>query len=176
PRLVEDRARQALSGAPAAPRPAPAAARVLLGDILVPEAVLISPRRLTREEAFRELIGRLDAPDPGGALALILEREKAGSTLIGSGLAIPHARIPGLKSVRAALGVVHGGLLGAPEEEQPAQVVILFLSPLEDFRGHLAFLAAVSGLFRREGLTQELLAAADARAAVEAVRRAEGGA
>src|SRR6185295_11654665 len=61
----------------------------------------------TPEDAvIAELISTLNVPDPALAKSNILQREKAGSTVIAPGIAIPHARVTGLSGIQAALGIL----------------------------------------------------------------------
>src|SRR5689334_10966712 len=58
------------------------------------------------------------------ALTQILKREEMGSTLINSRVSVPHARIDGLKSIVAALGLHSDGLQAA---DNKINVFALFL-------------------------------------------------
>ena len=170
PRLIESRAKErhaAGSPAEASAAPALAGAKLRVSDFLSDETVLVFKQAMSKEEAFKELIGKLRLPDAAEALRLIMEREKAGSTVIGSGLAIPHARLAGLAAIQAALGVAPKGIEGG------IQVVMLFIGPAERFRDHLAFLAAVSALFRSEGLIPRIVAAGSPAEIAKRIREAE---
>jgi PTS system nitrogen regulatory IIA component len=117
-----------------------------------------------KEEILRELLKRLAVPNYAQALQLIMEREKAGPTLIGETIAIPHARLPGLKGLQIALGVVAGG---------PIRVWLLFLSPAEDAKLHLTFLASLAALFQNPRHTEELLKLDSAPAVLDYIRQSE---
>jgi two-component system sensor histidine kinase KdpD len=114
---------------------------VRVGDFLTEDRVLVLKEGLPKDEIFRSLVARLSLPNPAQALHAILEREKTGATLIGAGVMIPHARLPGLKNLQAAIGV---------SEEGPVHLWLLFVGPAEDARIHLAFLSALSALFQNE--------------------------
>lgn len=171
PKLMENRGQRPVS--PRIPE-APAGERKFrVSDFLNAETVLIVKGRKTAEEVLKDLILRLHIPDPEEALRLVVEREKAGSTLIGSGLTIPHARIPGLTGIKAALGVVPEGIVSRSGKEEAIHIVMLFLGPTEQFRDHLTFLAAVSELFSNEGLTHDLMRATNPEDALEIIRSIE---
>lgn len=100
----------------------------------------------------------------------VRNREGAGSTSFGS-VALPHARVPGLGRIVAALGVRAEGVY----DSGPAgiRVVLAFASPASATVEHLQFLAQVARLLRQEETVAELLDAADAEALLQAIRRRE---
>lgn len=91
------------------------------------------------------------------ALDAIRNREKAGSTIVGN-VALPHARVAGLKRIVASLGLNPGGVY---ESGPPAtRVVLAFASPERAAVEHLRFLAQVAQIFRADDVVPALLAAA----------------
>ena len=116
-----------------------AEAPVRVGNFLTEDRIVLLPSGLSKEEILRTLLSRLKLPNPARALQAILERENAGATLLGDGVAVPHARIPGLNGLQLAVGV--GG-------DEPVRLWFVFLSPAEDPKLHLVFLAAIAALFR----------------------------
>ena len=138
--------------------------RLRLGDFLTENRVVLLPAGLTSDQVFRELLARLSLPNSAQALQAILEREKAGATLITDGVAIPHARLPGLQGLQAALGI---------SQEGPVHVWLLFLGPAEDPKTHLAFLATVSAFFQPKSHVEELLKLKSTKEIVEYIRQSE---
>lgn len=119
-----------------------------LGDCLTESSVLRLDPGNPPEQVFRDLIGTLRLPNPGLALQMVLEREKGGGTDIGSGVRIPHARLPGLPMIKAALGF---------SPEGSTRIWVLFLGPAEKPELILEFLANLAAFFRVEGNVQALL-------------------
>jgi two-component system sensor histidine kinase KdpD len=142
----------------------PPARPARLGESLEERRIVIFPPGATREQILRDLVATLRLPNHAQALQAILEREKSGTTFIGSGVSIPHARLSGLPGIQAALGI---------SAEGPTRIWVLFLGPEESPEMHLAFLAGVAGFFRREGNGAALLGLGSPRAVLEAVRRLE---
>jgi len=131
----------------------PQATSEKVSNILTPAQVVIFQGKPSKKEILSRLIQILHVPNSDQALKAILEREKAASTVIGPGLAIPHARLEGLTEIKAALGVI-----ASPDGLQDTiRLWLLFLSPSENMREHLVFLAAVSALFQTPGLTDNLI-------------------
>src|SRR5258706_3664034 len=89
------------------------------------------------------------------ALEAIRQREKAGSTIAGP-VAIPHARLPGLSHIVAALGVNPRGVF--PCDGGPT-LVLAFASPSHTGLEHLKFLASAAQTFRNSDLVARILAA-----------------
>jgi len=139
-------------------------ARLRIGDFLTEDRVSILPTRASTDDVFRDLLARLGLPNPAQAMQAILEREKAGPTLLGPGIAIPHARVPGLKGLRVALGV---------SQEGPVHLWLLFVSPVGETRVHLAFLASVSAFFQNGRHRDEMRKMRSAKEVVDYIRRSE---
>ncbi|MXO88593.1 PTS sugar transporter subunit IIA [Alteraurantiacibacter aestuarii] len=84
------------------------------------------------------------------------EREKLGSTGFGRGVAIPHARIPGLsRPVTALLRLRHPASFNAADG-LPVDLFFGLLSPENSGASHLHALAAISRLMRDEDIREEL--------------------
>ena len=129
------------------------------------------PAGTSLQQVFEGLVGSLDLPDPETALKAIRAREETGATVIAPGLAIPHARMAGLPSIVAAVGICPSGV--AHPSEEPLRLFVLFLSPQEKMHDHLVFLAALSSLLQVEGLIDSLLSLSSAAAVLEKIRQAE---
>jgi potassium/sodium efflux P-type ATPase len=80
-------------------------------------------------------------------LQALIEREKKGSTGIGNALAIPHARIEGLKEVIMFVGVSKRGIDFASVDGRPVCVIVLFLTPLTESETHLKILSKLASTF-----------------------------
>ena len=71
-------------------------------------------------------------------------------------IALPHARIQGISTIKAALGIYPEGYESRTDGTR-IYLILLFLGPADNMREHLAFLAAVSGLFQKKDLQEKLL-------------------
>jgi PTS system nitrogen regulatory IIA component len=94
----------------------------------------------------------------------LLAREKLGSTGIGQGVALPHARIKGLKNVFGLFVRLERPIDFAAIDAQPVDTVFLLLTPDNATNEHLAALACVSRRLRTRDVVVDLRAAADASA------------
>jgi fructose-specific phosphotransferase system IIA component len=91
----------------------------------------------------------------------ILKREKLGSTGIGNGVAIPHAKSPKVEAfVMGFARSPHGIDFGALDGEKTYLFFIL-ASPEEDVGAHLKILADISRLVKDKFIVDRLKAAKD---------------
>lgn len=115
-------------------------------------------------EAVARLADRLvDGGDVGSAEDLVREvmrRENEGSTAIGGGLVIPHARFRGVREVRIAVATLADPVDIPSEDGRPVDIVILLVGPDDDPRQMLRVLARLARLVRQESFLQGLRQAA----------------
>lgn len=126
----------------------------------------------TVEDAVARLVGALaaegDVSDPPALVAEVMRREVVGSTAIGGGLVIPHARFAGVARVRVAVATLAEPLDVGAADGRPVDVVILLVGPADDPRHMLRVLAGLARLVKQPGFAAGLRASgslADLRAA-----------
>ena len=111
-------------------------------------------------DAVVRLVDRLmEGGDVSSAEDLVKEvmrRETEGSTAIGGGLVIPHARFTGVREVRLAVATLAEALDIPSEDGRPVDVVILLVGPEGDPRQMLRVLARLARLVRQESFLQSL--------------------
>jgi PTS system nitrogen regulatory IIA component len=91
----------------------------------------------------------------------ILKREKLGSTGIGGGVAIPHARIKGLKKPFGILARLKSAIDFDAIDDKPVDIVFLLLLPVETEGEHITALASVARILRDAEVLRKLRGAAD---------------
>ena len=126
---------------------------------------LVSPLAAgTHEEAIRELTEAICAGmnlDSSEISEAVLAREALMSTGMSNGLAIPHARIEGLKTPMLALGLSREGVdFNAPDGE-PAHLIFLILTPRSDDHAQVEILADLARAFREPRVRQAALQVAN---------------
>jgi len=133
-------------------------------ELLSRPHVKIPLRGGTRDEVIGELVTLVAADgaiaDPKAALQAVLERERAGSTGIGHGFALPHAKLAELDRCILALGRTAEPVDFGSADEKPVTLVVLLLAPVGDTSAQVQILARLSRLFEQENLRRQLNRAA----------------
>jgi PTS system nitrogen regulatory IIA component len=121
-----------------------------LTDILVRDACLVDLKGQTKPEVLAELADSLVAAVPSldraELYAMLIEREKLGTTAMGDGIAIPHARIEALDRVLAVFGLSRGGVDFDSLDGRPTNLFFLLVAPGREGSAHLLLLARLSRL------------------------------
>jgi len=91
----------------------------------------------------------------------LLEREKQHSTVMGSGLAIPHATVPGLAEPVIGVALAGDAIAFGPADSDPVRVFVVLLSPPGREREHVKLLARICRLMRHDNFLEQLEAAED---------------
>ena len=147
-----------------------------LGDILSKAQIITDLRATNRWEAIDELINNLVAtgkitPEHQEAIAAVVKkRESSMSTGIGFGIGIPHASTDLINEVVGALGRSKKGVNFDALDNQPVNLVMLFLVPQVQFQKHLHTLANIAKLLHKAEFRQALEQAPDADAMLQIVR------
>ncbi|MNY20483.1 Nitrogen regulatory protein [compost metagenome] len=94
--------------------------------------------------------------DEGRALDALLEREALGSTGLGSGVAVPHARVAGLDRVCAVFVRLETPVAYESLDDRPVDLLFALFAPLNAGAEHLRALAAVSRAMRSPHLREHL--------------------
>ncbi len=88
----------------------------------------------------------------------LLERERQGGTFVGEDVAIPHARIAGLRSPFVALGLGRAGIRDGGSGRS-YRIMLLLLSPTDPPESHVATLGVISRMARDDQWREEVLSA-----------------
>jgi PTS system nitrogen regulatory IIA component len=136
-------------------------------DFLSPTDVIVGQRAQDKLRLLRELSARAAASLGLGADLVaqeIQKREELGSTGMGAGIAIPHARIVGLQKPFGVLARLKKGIEFDAIDGRPVDLVFLLLLPAEAQTDCLNALAAVARKFRESERLQRLREAGDGAA------------
>lgn len=87
----------------------------------------------------------------------VWSREEAMPTGIGNGIALPHARVPGLKEPMVAVGISETGIDFDAPDGKPANIIFLALTPEELPSAQLELGAEIARRFRRFETTEQVL-------------------
>ena len=104
----------------------------------------------------------------------VYERERLGSTGIGKGIAIPHARTRAVNRLIIAFARLRTGVDFGAEDEDPVRLIFLLGTPVDTVGDYLKILAKLSRLLKEETLRKQLLKAQSNEKVLDLLLEAEG--
>lgn len=130
-----------------------------IGELLAEDGIVLRSGASSKRQALHmvaETAANAMGLDAGRVMDALLEREALGSTGLGSGVAVPHARIEGLQRifgvfVRLDTPVAYGSV-----DDRPVDLLFALFAPPRDGAEHLRALAAVSRAVRSPELRESL--------------------
>ena len=133
-------------------------------DLLNADNVLLDFKASSKKHVIQALARHMAsdlALDERLVFDKLLERERLGSTGVGKGVCIPHARIDGLKSITGMFAKLSAPIDFDSVDDQPVDLVFLLLAPEEAGADHLKALARISRLLRDDSLCTQLRGSTD---------------
>ena len=103
----------------------------------------------------------------------LIEREKLGSTGIGKGVAIPHAKTDAADRLTIAFGISKDKIDFKSLDNESVNIFFVFASPMKDSQVYLKVLARISRLIREEEFRNELLACKTPAEIIECINKKE---
>jgi len=113
-------------------------------DILAKQAIIPELHGSTKRQVLEELIEALVRHKPqldGELMAVLLERERLGSTGIGDGIAIPHGKLKDLDQLTLSFGRSTRGVDFESMDGRPVHLFFLLVAPETSAGIHLRALA-----------------------------------
>jgi Phosphotransferase system mannitol/fructose-specific IIA domain (Ntr-type) len=143
------------------------------------KAALLLSRRRRRMKHFMNLLISLKAVHNLKKLnqknIFRFERTgKLGSTGLGGGIAIPHAKIEGLDDFVLALAISQKGVQFEAADNRKVHIFFVLLGPSNSPNEHLKMLSAISRTLRDEDIKNELLAAHSSESIYETIAMSSG--
>src|SRR6478736_5056783 len=130
-----------------------------IGDILDRAAIAARASAPNKRQALSlvaEIAARNFGLDAGVVLDALMEREAAGSTGVGYGVAAPHARLDGLTRMRGVFVRLDHPVEFDAVDDQPVDLIFALFAPKGAGAEHLRALARVSRMLRQSELRQQL--------------------
>jgi mannitol/fructose-specific phosphotransferase system IIA component (Ntr-type) len=150
-----------------------------LDNLITRNRVKIGISDTDKWTVIEDLVDLIAADNQGSDREVLLrdtlEREEKGSTGIGKGIAIPHARTAGVTELAGALGISRPGVDFEAEDGRPCHLVFLILAPPGESTRYLKALSAVACIGRDEDLISRLTSAASPDDVMSILREVEGG-
>ena len=148
-------------------------------------------RRLVDLLSDRHIVLKLESTDPEGVIrelttqaskvtgleqpqleSAVMERERVMATGVPGGLAVPHARLGGLSKPCVVLGRSQAGVDFDSPDSQPARLIFLLLTPLDQPESQIELLKTISTTFSDADLHQTVLTTRSSTELLAAMNRA----
>ena len=121
-------------------------------DFLNKKAISVNLKATDKEGVIRELVELLsnaaEIKNKEELIKAVLSREALGSTGIGQGVGIPHAKSQNVKELIAAFGLSRNGVDFDSLDGEPVHIFFLLLAPEESAGPHLKALARISRMLK----------------------------
>jgi len=136
---------------------------VLLTELLTPDQVVMPVAARDKSGVIAELTRHLAnrwGCDYAEVLGAVQERERGGSTGIGFGVAIPHARSARVPELSLVCGVSPSPIPFDSIDGEPVRLFFLIVGPQDSAGQHVKVLGRIAKLVRHEDVRQRLVEAA----------------
>jgi PTS system nitrogen regulatory IIA component len=133
-------------------------------DVLPKDAILADLKAQDKKGILEELvepISRLKEVNREELVRVLMERERLGSTGIGSGIGIPHGKLKDLDGLVLGFGLSRKGVDFESMDNRPTHIFFLLVTPENSTGLHLKLLARISKILKHDPFRERLLKAAD---------------
>lgn len=136
-----------------------------ISDILKEKQIFLNVKASSKKEVLEEIADLSCSAagcDSRNVFDALIERERLGTTGVGKGVAIPHARLAGLKELFCAFMRVPSVDFESVDSK-PVDLIFFLLVPEEAGADHLKALARISKILRNAGVCAQLRQAKNAK-------------
>jgi PTS system nitrogen regulatory IIA component len=144
-------------------------------DLISRDQIVLGVRAADKGQAIGEAAKRLGihlGSDPKFILQTILAREQLGSTGLGRGFALPHARLPGIEKASGLLMRLARPIEFEAIDRLPVDIIFLLIMPAEKSGEQMTALASVARSMRDENLLASIRKAKSAAALYDHLAKA----
>ena len=143
-------------------------------DFLNEKAITADIKATNKEGIIRELVDVLATAEgiknKDELIKVLVNRETLGSTGIGQGVGIPHAKTNAVKKLVAAFGICHNGVDFDALDGEPVFIFFLLVAPEDSAGPHLKGLARISRLLKDKFFRESLKALNDEKTILKLIR------
>jgi nitrogen PTS system EIIA component len=150
-----------------------------LGDIIPDGGIMDDLKSVEKEDVIKEMVqalvkaGRIEENTSAKVIKALMDREELGSTGIGAGVAVPHAKHDSISDLVGAFGRSKKGINFDALDGEPVHILFLLLSSKSASGAHLEALAYISRLVRDEKFVKFLRDGKDVAAIRELLNEAD---
>ncbi len=130
-----------------------------LTDFLSPHHVCADLKASSKKNLLQGLASKMARSfnlDESDVFTALTDRERLGSTGVGHGVAVPHARLEGIDQIHGYFARLSEPVDFDSIDEQPADLVFMLLAPEDAGADHLKALSRVSRMLRDEKFCMKL--------------------
>jgi PTS system nitrogen regulatory IIA component len=138
-----------------------------LTDIIAPNAIIPALKVNNKKQAIQELsaqAAKLTGLNERAILEVLQQRERLGSTAVGSGVAIPHGKLAKLGRLFGLFARLEKPIEFEALDNQKVDLIFLLLAPEGAGADHLKALAKIARLLRDPEIARKLRESQDADA------------
>lgn len=144
-------------------------------DFLSKKAIVTDIKSTKKEDVINELVdalieaGDIEKRCRNKLIDSLMSRESLGSTAIGQGIAIPHAKSDCVEKLVAAFGLSNKGVDFDSLDGEPAYIFFLLVAPQDSAGPHLKALARISRLLKDKYFRDTLRTCEDDKAIIKII-------
>jgi len=152
---------------------------VLLSEVLHEDVIKVNLEAEDRFEAITELIDVLieahEVPMSyrSHLIEVVAGHERAMSHGMEFGIAIPHGASDRISDMIGALGISRKGIPFNCLDGKPARIIILLITPKDNYPGHVRTLAGIAHLMENADFREKLIHVQNAASALKLISDAE---
>lgn len=137
-----------------------------INELIQPDRISCNVRAGSKKRALEIISGLLTADSPNMTeeeiFGSLIERERLGSTGLGHGVAIPHARLKGREEAIGAFLKLETGIDYDAIDQQPVDMLFALLVPEHFTDEHLHILSQLAEMFDNNVFCEQLRSSEDA--------------
>jgi len=130
-----------------------------INDLISSDTVIANLHATSKKQVLQELSRRateLTGEHERAIFDVLMERERLGTTGVGSGIAIPHGKLQSLDRLYGMFARLEQPVDFQAIDERPVDLIFLLLAPESAGADHLKALARVSRVLRDQKICEKL--------------------
>ncbi len=147
-----------------------------ISELLSPQKIFIDTE-VTSKKKLLELIANIVADQTrlteSTIYSNLLNRERLGSTGLGQGFAVPHARMPDLEKTQACFFRLKQAVNFESPDNLPVDLVFTIIIPQEATEEHLQILSSLARIFSNADVCEAIRGAAGKKGIEHIIKMAE---
>ena len=147
-------------------------------DFLHEKAISVDIKATKKSDVIKELVDLLSQTHSlkqnDKLIKTLMNRESLGSTGIGQGIGIPHAKSDIVHELIGVLGISKAGVDFDSLDGEPTHIFILLVAPEDAAGPHLKALAKISRMLKDKFIRDSLIAAKDPKAVIDIISQEDG--